>query len=394
MRPAPAWIAWAALAAAAAGCCRMQPPSAVDSLESTWTRLRDRPPASRGHDKRPSPSGAPSGSPARPVPAVSDSPSRPVPAPAAADTLPDGSPVRPAASGDSPGSRPSVPIEVPPAAGESPGSKDSLPLSSLTPSGRVTPVAGVASLPVPSSSPGVTSAGAASPLAVGPAASVPRGASAAPFGVAPPTGARSDSLADGLRLGSPASGVAPVQADARSLPVPESADAESERWVRRESFLPPLRNLMVPGSLDSRPLAVSPASAPVASQSSPAASPRLPAAAGRALPASVALPEVPVPPALSAATVPPTSPGVGREPDLLARRTGRDPAAAVPAAALDRASAGDPETEAARRRRDEAAFLEREAEAGVLRQFLRRVLRLDPPPASAPPAAPVSEPGR
>jgi hypothetical protein len=86
---------------------------------------------------------------------------------------------------------------------------------------------------------------------------------------------------------------------------------------------------------------------------------------------------------------------VGRAPGLLGPGEERDPAAVVPSRALERAAAQDAEREAARRRRDEAALREREAEAGVLRQFLRRVLRLDAPAAApAPPDGPVSEPAR
>lgn len=145
-----------------------------------------------------------------------------------------------------------------------------------------------------------------------------------------------------------------------------------------------------------RPLAVSGSAGSGPSSAIPA--PRVPI--GAVVGTSVAgspLPAVPAAPAAPVSAGAPTSPSVGKAPELLGSREARDPATVLPSGALDRAASVNPEAEAQRRRRDEAAFLEREAEAGVLRQFLRRVLRLDPPVAPAAPAAPappVSEPGR
>ena len=130
-------------------------------------------------------------------------------------------------------------------------------------------------------------------------------------------------------------------------------------------------------------------SAAVSSPSSGGPAVPVPVAAGA--PGAVVRPSLPpVPPSVTvaAAAPPPAPPLAGKAPELLgpaAPRAGADP---LPSRALERAAAEDAAREAERGRRDAAALREREAEAGVLTQFLRRVLRLEP--AAEPSPEPVS----
>ncbi len=365
MRPAPAWIGWAALAAAATGCCRMQPPSAVDSLESTWTKLREG-------------GGKPAATP-KPAPEpVGGTPAGPAPAPVVADGYPE----RP---------RP-IPLVVPPARGESPGKSDE-PVGLRAEGAPASRPDRPDSLPlqVGGTSPAAPRGPSAVPLRVGSAG----GDSGAVSGQPLPIGsAGSPGLAPGRAPGLPA--LAPGVAAAPvggALPLPEArSPALGEPLpVRRESFLPPLRNLMVPPVPGAPALPASPAASSGVAPVAPAVPMTVPPADA----VSGGTPRLPGvrAPGGSVPAAPPSPPVVGKEPVLLGASVGREPAPAVPSRALDRAASGDPDREAARRAREAAALREREAEAGVLRQFLRRVLRLEPAPAPAAPEA-VSEPAR
>ena len=369
MRPAPAWIAWAALAAAAAGCCRMQPPSAVDSLESTWTRLRE------GKGK-PSPSPAPA---ADTIPGP-DLPAGPPPEPVSAE----GAPARP---------RP-IPLTIPPASGERKPEMPGALAMDPGPAGVGRAPAGTA-VPFPVGRAGAPVAGAdRATLEVGGASAARMTPSAVPLPM-PATGpiGETGSLRAGLQAPGPGAigsgvAVAPLEVGAAS------AGPGVGSLLRRESFLPPPAVGSPLSGAAPRPLVVTDptvARAPVVPPPIPVpvgpASAR--AVSGAPLPPVPAAPGAPVTPAAS------SSPMAGKAPGLLGTREVRNPDAPLPSRALERAASENPEAEALRLRKAEAALREREAEAGVLRQFLRRVLRLDAPAApSEPAAAPVSAPSR
>lgn len=367
MRTAPAWIGWAALAAAAAGCCRMQPPSPVDSLESTWTRLRE-----SGEKPAPAPAPATTTVPEDAVPP--GPPPGPVPAPAGI-------------------ARPSpIPLEVPPARGETTApDSPALPL----PAGAAGNPGARAGATTPLAIPGAGGAAPDStrppPLSVDSSGQGGAGSSSAGLpspGI--PSSDTSPSARPGLAAPSPS---VPPSAGGDRLPLEVgSADApQVGSLVRRESFLPPLRNLMVPLPATSPSLDVGPGRGASAGASSPAVPLPTPAAAKGAT-SGPSLPSVPAPAAIGVERSPTNPPKVGKAPEILGAKATGAPSEPLPSRALERASADNPEREAARRARDEAALREREAEAGVLRQFLRRVLRLDPPASSEPPARPeVSE---
>ncbi len=363
MRTAPAWIGWAALAAAATGCCRMQPPSAVDSLESTWTRLRD------GTGK-PAPA---------PVPVAARTP---------APTVPAGPPPDPVSAEGAP-TRPSpIPLPVPPARGESPASSPGgVPLPTGSPGAQPYLPGGSVALDVaPAASSG--SAADAAPLRVGGSLSS-RGVSRDSASLAiSSAGAASASAGEDAALRVGPGGVPGASAAAAPLEIGSVSGPEIGSLVRRESFLAPFPRGSGLPSPTVRPLAVPGSELGGASSGSP----RVPLAVGAGdsrAPGVAPLPAVPVLPKAEADAPSPPSPMVGKAPGLLDAADGREPAPVVPSRALERAAAQDADREAARRRQDEAALREREAEAGVLRQFLRRVLRLDPP---APAETPVSEP--
>lgn len=368
MRPAPAWIAWAALAAAAAGCCRMQPPSAVDSLESTWTRLRE------GKGK-PSPSPAPA---ADTIPGP-DLPAGPPPEPVSAE----GAPARP---------RP-IPLTIPPASGERKPEMPGALAMDPGPAGVGRAPAGTA-VPFPVGGAGAPVAGAdRATLEVGgsSAARVTPSAVPLPMPAAGPVG-ETGSLRAGLHA--PGSGAIGSGGAAAPLEVGGvSAGPGVGSLLRQESFLPPPAVGSPLSGAAPRPLVVTDSTVARASVATPPIPVPVGAAVSRPAPGAP-LPAVPASPAADTATAAATPPAVGKAPALLGAPDARDPATVLPSAALDRAASGDPDAEALRRRRAEAALREREAEAGVLRQFLRRVLRLDPAGAPASAEPPVSEPGR